>query len=272
MKKNIETKKRYAVGFYNAMERISNPKWMKNKCNRLVTFIYDNQDMFDIRYICHDKEGNRAWFIIDTKELLKAKEGFMHEDSTEVLEWIDICVNYDAWKTSCTCCDSISLNTLPYTYRDYGGCIGKEYNCPMCSGLSNKVAYLVREKYNSEGLESAIDFLIAISEGEYVDEEEKYHCACCGRDSRKAGIVKDSEMIYKRLNNGKYEVLSVEDYNKREIELEKEIEGYYPEFYYTEEDNPYLSKVKVEGYTCFECGCKVDEVVVEEILSNTITA
>ena len=56
MKKNIETKKRYAVGCYIGAERTNNPEWIKNKCNRLVAFIYDNQDMFDIRYMCHEKE------------------------------------------------------------------------------------------------------------------------------------------------------------------------------------------------------------------------
>ena len=60
-------------------------------------------------------------------------------------------------------CDSISINTIPYTYREYCGTIGREYNCPMCSGLLNEYAYEVRKAYDDGGADSAIDLLIDIS-------------------------------------------------------------------------------------------------------------
>ena len=108
-------KKRYAVCYYNNEKRLNDPEWMKHRANRLVTFIYDNQDMFDIKYISHSDDKNRAWILLDTKELNKAKECFSHEKSDEVIEYIDICNDYDKWKTSCECCDTITINAIPYT-------------------------------------------------------------------------------------------------------------------------------------------------------------
>ena len=213
MKKNIETKKRYAVGFYNAEERVNNPEWMKSAGNRLMAYIYDEQESFNIRYKYSAEDGNRTWFILEPKELLKAKECFSHESTNEVIEWIDICNDYDKWKTSCTCCDSISINTIPYTYREYGGCVGRVYNCCICSGLSNRMAAKIREAYNTNGVDSAIDLMIEITEGRYIDEEEKYYCSCCDMDIRFAGMIKDGKTIYKMTKSGKYIGLDIEEYN-----------------------------------------------------------
>ena len=52
------SKKRYAVGFYNGSERRDDPEWTDNKCNRLVNYIYDNQELFNIRYKNIDKNTN----------------------------------------------------------------------------------------------------------------------------------------------------------------------------------------------------------------------
>lgn len=262
MKKNIETKKRYAVGFYNAEERVNNPEWMKNAGNRLMAYIYDEQESFNIRYKYSAEDGNRTWFILEPKELLKAKEYFSHESTNEVIEWIDICNDYDKWKTSCTCCDSISINTIPYTYREYGGCVGRVYNCCICSGLSNRMAAKIGEAYDTKGVDSAIDLMIEITEGRYIDEEEKYYCSCCDMDIRFAGMIKDGKTIYKSTKKGGYIGLDIEQYNKEECELEYEIEGYYPCYYIEEDDN------KKKGYTCFECNTKIEEELAKEILGE----
>ena len=262
MKKNIETKKRYAVGFYNAEERVNNPEWMKSAGNRLMAYIYDEQESFNIRYKYSAEDGNRTWFILEPKELLKAKECFSHESTNEVIEWIDICNDYDKWKTSCTCCDSISINTIPYTYREYGGCVGRVYNCCICSGLSNRMAAKIREAYNTNGVDSAIDLMIEITEGRYIDEEEKYYCSCCDMDIRFAGMIKDGKTIYKMTKSGKYIGLDIEEYNKEESESKYDIVGYYPCYYIEEND------AKKEGYTCFECNTKIEEELAKEILGE----
>ena len=253
-------KKRYAVGYYNHKERLEEEGWWNNCQNRLVTYIYDNQDMFDIRYISHSEDGNRAWILLDTKELNKAKEYFTHsEDVTDTLEWIDACNDYDKWKTSCVCCDTITINAIPYTYREFGGCVGREYNCLLCSGLNNRTAYKVSEEQRNNGTETAIDFLIDILEDRYTDEEEKYYCKCCDRDMRYVGLIKDSKTIYKPTYKGEFIGLDVEEYNKQEEEFEKEIEGYYP-CYISEQDNA------KKGYVCFECGHEVSEELAKEII------
>lgn len=162
------SKKRYAVGFYNESERRDDPEWTDNRCNRLVNYIYDNQELFNIRYKTSDESGNRTWFIFEPDELNKARDHFNNNNDTDVLEWIDICTDYDKWQTSCMYCDSISINTIPYTYREYYGTIGREYNCPMCSGLLNEYAYEVGKAYNDGGADSAIDLLIDINEGRFV--------------------------------------------------------------------------------------------------------
>lgn len=253
-------KKRYAVGFYNAEERVNNPEWMKSAGNRLMAYIYDEQEFFNIKYKCSDKEGNRTWFILDPQELLKAKECFSHEETSEVIELIDICNNYDKWKTSCTCCDSISINTIPYTYREFGGCVGKSYNCPMCSGLSNRLTWKVGSEYKNNGVDAAIDLIIKISEGRYIDKEEKYYCPCCDRDIRLAGMIKDGKIVYKITESGKYIGLDIEEYNKEESESKYDIIGYYP-CYYTQDHQK-------EGYTCFECDTEIKENLAKEILDN----
>lgn len=262
MKKNIETKKRYAVGFYDADKRANDAEWMKIAGNRLVAYIYDEQENFNIKYKCSDKEGNRTWFILEPKELLKAKECFSHESTNEVIELIDICNDYDKWKTSCTCCDTISINTIPYTYREYGGCVGRAYNCCICSGLSNRMAAKIGEAYDTKGVDSAIDLIIEITEGRYIDEEEKYYCSCCDRDIRFAGMIKDGKTIYKRTKKGGYIGLDIEEYNKEESESKYDIVGYYP-CYYIEENG-----AKKEGYTCFECNTKIEEGLAKEILGE----
>lgn len=259
----IENKKRYAVAFYNNKERMENPEWMKNPQNRLVAYIYDEQEMFDIKYKRSDKEGNRTWFIIAPEELNKAKECFSHEETTEVIDWIDTCNDYNKWKTSCLYCDSININAIPYTYREFGGCIGREYNCLMCSGLTNRTAYEVSEKYSNNGVESAIDFLVAIHEGEYKDEDEKYYCNCCEVDLRKVGLVENGEYVVYKNHEGKAVKISLEEYNKKEEQMEKEIEGYYPNYYCITHLN---HKNDMSGYTCFECATKIDDELAKEIV------
>ena len=54
------SKKRYAVGYYNESERRDDPEWTDNRCNRLVNYIYDNQELFNIRYKTSDESGNRT--------------------------------------------------------------------------------------------------------------------------------------------------------------------------------------------------------------------
>lgn len=255
-----ELKRRYAVGYYNHQKRLEEEGWYNSCQNRLVTYIYDNQDMFNIKYISHSEDGNRAWILLDTKELNKAKEYFTHsEDVTDTLEWIDACNDYDKWKTSCVCCDTITINAIPYTYREFGGCVGKEYNCLLCSSLNNRAVYKVLEERRNNGTEKAIDFLIDIYEDRYVDEEEKYYCKCCDRDMRYVGLIKDNKMIYKPTHKGEFIGLDVEEYNRQEEEFEKEIEGYYP-CYISEQ-----SETK-EGYTCFECGHEVSDELAKDII------
>lgn len=255
----MENKKRYAVGFYNNKERHNNPEWMKQAGNRLVAYIHDEQETFNIRYKCDDEDGDRVWFVIDPKELNKAKEYFINEETDEVVELIDICNNYDKWKTSCTCCDSISINVIPYTYRDHGGCIGRAYNCPLCSGLTNRMTYKIFEQYDSNGVEGAIDLLINIIEGKYKDEEDKYYCSCCGYDLRVVGLVENGEYVLLKNVEGKIERFTIEEYNERECKYEEEIEGYYPNYYPAQAiDNPEETK----GYRCFNCNNKINENVL----------
>ena len=86
---NKELKRRYAVGYYNHKERLEEEGWWNNCQNRLVTYIYDNQDMFDIRYISHSEDGNRTWILLDTKELNKVVEEvneIMEEEYEEAKE------------------------------------------------------------------------------------------------------------------------------------------------------------------------------------------
>lgn len=147
-----------------------------------------------------------------------------------------------------------------YKDREYGGCVGRVYNCCICSGLSNRMAAKIGEAYNTNGVDSAIDLMIEITEGRYTDKEEKYYCSCCDRDIRFAGMIKDGKTIYKRTKKGGYIGLDIEQYNKEECELEYEIEGYYP--YYYAHDH------KKEGYTCFECNTEIEEDLAKEILGN----
>ena len=181
----MENKKRYAVGIYSKEKRENDSEWAEGCGNKIMTYIYDNQSEFNIRYQCSDKEENRTWFILEPKELNKAKEYFAKDN--EVLEYIDICNDYDRWKTSCECCNSISINIIPYTYREYGGCLGRSYNCAFCSSLKNRIAGMVGEEYHTNGVDSAIDLLISIDKGEFVDEEDKYYCTCCDYDLRVVG-------------------------------------------------------------------------------------
>lgn len=257
----MNNKKRYAIGFYNNEERINSSEWAEYAGNRLITYVYDNQDKFNMRYKSSDEEGNRTWFILEPKELEKAKEYFAEDK--EVIERIDTCNDYDKWKTSCECCDSISINMIPYTYREYGGCVGRAYNCAFCSGLPNRLAHKVAREYEDNGVESAIDLIIAMSKGEYVDNEGKYYCGCCENDLRRVGFIENGEYILSRNHEGKFNKMTIDEYNDREKQFEQEIEGYYPNFYPTE----FMSqKRKVNGYRCFECNCEVEEDVVNELL------
>jgi hypothetical protein len=38
-------------------------------------------------------------------------------------------------KNTCIYCGTVTLNTIPYTYRDNGGCIGRSYECLDCRCL-----------------------------------------------------------------------------------------------------------------------------------------
>ena len=259
----MENKKRYAVGCYNHQKRMEEEGWWNSAQNRLVTYIYDNEDLFDIRYKTTDQEGNRTWYIIDPKELNKAKEYFtISEDVADTLEWIDTCNDYDKWKSSCNCCDSISINTIPYTYREYGGWTGREYNCAFCGSLTNRMAGAVGEEYRSNGLENAINLLISMNNGEYIDEEEKYYCTSCECDLRRVGLVENNETILVNNYKNDFYRFTIDEYNKREEENEKEIEGYYP--HYFEDKSKYED---TDGYRCFLCNAKADKEVVDEFLS-----
>lgn len=250
-------KQRYAVGYYNNNDRVNNPDWMESPHCRLVTFIYDNQDMFNIRYIAHDKEGNRAWILIDTKELLKAKDAFNHEDTTEVNDFIDLCQEYDKWQTACTCCDSITLNTIPYTYREYGGSIGRAYNCPMCSGLINRTASKISIIRKEKGTGEAIKTLIEVDNGTYVDEDAHKYCSCCDLDLRHVGIAKDGkEIIFAATEDKELERMSVEEYNK----IPEEVEDYYVPTYSVD-----VLEGETDGYRCLECNTKVEEDKIKKL-------
>lgn len=263
-------KKRYGVGFYDIKKRKEDAEWMKIGQNRLIAFIFDNEEMFDIKYKSYDESRDRAWVVLDVKELEKAKECFKNEDTTEVVEWIDKCLDYDIWQTACICCDSISINTIPYTYREYGGTIGREYNCPVCSGLTNRHAHTVRKEYNEHGVDAAINLMIDMYEGNYEDKESKYYCPCCEIDLRQGALVKDSKELYVPftldLENkaDKYECISIKDYEEMELKIMEETGGQYiPDTYQFD---------SIEGYSCFYCGTKADDSVVKEVTSNVVNS
>lgn len=127
--KKINEGKRLAIGVYD-LDEINNNKdnWFKKYTCRLVSFIHDN-DLFETKKVI--KKENRSIISVEVEELSKAKEYFNND--LEVLDFIDKCQNYDLWKTNCVNCDSITLNFIPYTYREHCGCVGKEYNCPICA-------------------------------------------------------------------------------------------------------------------------------------------
>lgn len=154
--------KRYAIGFFDKIDEIENPEYAKAKGNKLVSYICKNTDKFELRYICHDKEKIRTWIIIDTKELYKAKDYF--KDDGEVLKLINLANEKKLWNSACKCCGSISLNTIPYTYRNNGGSIGKSYECVFCAGFQNKYANNIRNVKEKHGIEAAIDLLLEYDE------------------------------------------------------------------------------------------------------------
>ena len=246
--KNNEKQKRYAVGYYNHEERVDNSSnWNKYAENRLVNYIYDNKSEFNMRYKSFDKDKNEMLFIISPEELNKAKEHFVNDK--EVLEFIDLCNDYDRWKTSCNCCDSISINTISYTYREYGGCVGRVFNCTFCSGLKNRAAYRISEQYKNKGVDSAIDLLIDVIEGRYIDKEEKYFCKGCDYDLRFTGFVHNGKHLMCKDGKGKWIETTVDDYNK--------LEDRYFEVQQTDE---------VNGYRCSICNTEIEEDMVNEIV------
>lgn len=251
-------KQRYAVGYYNNEERLNDPEWMESPHCRLVTFIYDNQDMFNIRYITHSEDKNRAWIVLDTKELLKAKKHFSSEETTKINDFIDLCQEYDKWQTSCDCCDSITLNTLPYTYRG-DMCIGRVYNCPMCSGLSDRVAYKLSHIRYEKGTEEAINTIIAMDKGEYIDEDAHKYCSRCDHEHLYSGIVKDGkEIIFIGRDGEGFEIMSIEKYNELQEELEER--GGEP-YYYPSFD----LKGETDGYRCINCNTKLEEDKIKKL-------
>ena len=171
--------------------------------------------------------------------------------------------DYEKWQTSCECCDSININVIPYTYREYGGCVGREYNCAICSGLSNRTTHKVSEQYHNNGVESAIDLLIVIDSGKYKDEEDIYFCNTCECDLRVVGVIGNGEFIILINHEDKINTVTVDEYNKLEEQREKEIEGYFPNYYPTE---PVHKANKTNGYRCFECNTKIKENRAKELL------
>lgn len=262
--KNNEKQKRYAVGYYNHEERVDNSSnWNKYAENRLVNHIYDNKSEFNMRYKSFDKD--KMWFMISPEELNIAKEYFTNDK--DVLELIDLCNDYDKWKTSCECCDSISINTLPYTYREYGGFVGRAYNCVFCCGLKNRIAYEVTKEYQNNGVEGSINLLVNILNGNYVDKDEVYYCSSCDYDLRILGFVHNGKYIINNNEKGEWSKISVDNYNKLEEEKEKEIDGYWPRLYNKE---IILQEEWMNGYRCFNCNTKIEEDVVDKIVDLAV--
>ena len=135
-KKNIENKekerdnkmeKRYAVGYYSKEEAMKQ-EWMNISKNRLAAFIYDNQDMFKIKYKAINKGDGSVIFLIDIKEIEKAKECFIKEDTRDVIDLIDMYLNYDE-DLQCDNCDNIIINKASNK--------NEEGKCALCSCLGN---------------------------------------------------------------------------------------------------------------------------------------
>lgn len=113
--------------------------------NKLLEFVYNNTDMFGAQL---NKINDSCYRVtVLDNALLKAKEQFV--DNEEVLDIINKC--QENWPTACVYCKSVTLNYTPYTYRDYAGTVGREYNCPHCSDLSNESAHLVSKAYKRGG-------------------------------------------------------------------------------------------------------------------------
>lgn len=146
--------KRYAVAFnYEGHD-----EYNTGTGGRLAKYVHDHLNDFNIRLKIEDddKSTHRTWTFVDTQELNQAKEHF--KDDPKVLELIDLANREENWATACRCCGSISLNTIPYTYRGTE-CIGKSYECPICSGLTDKHANELMKIHFDKGVETALDTL-----------------------------------------------------------------------------------------------------------------
>lgn len=146
--------KRYAVAFnYEGHE-----EYNTRTGGRLAKYIHDHLNDFNVRLKIEDddKSTHRTWTFIDTQELNQAKEYF--KDGPEVLELIDLANREKNWGSACRCCGSISLNTIPYTYRGTEA-VGRSYECPICSGLSDEHADELMKIHFDQGIEAALDTL-----------------------------------------------------------------------------------------------------------------
>lgn len=166
-------KKRYCVGFYELEERTGNEEsYFSSRGNVLVSYIIDNIELFNIRNFTDKIESSGlAWITLKTSELEKIKpllKDYKYNNKQEILDFIDICMNYDSWATACECCDTITLNTFPYTYRGNVE-IYKAYNCLNCACYTDEFANKIRNIRYKKGTEAAIR--ISLGEEGYYDEE-----------------------------------------------------------------------------------------------------
>jgi hypothetical protein len=238
----MENKIRYATGLYRPDMDMMQP------ANRLVAYIVNSREDFNLRRLDlgTEESDKRIWITLRTDEILKAKEAFKND--VDVLEFIDLTQDYDKWKTACVCCNTITLNVMPYTYRG-SECIGRVYNCLNCSGLSDRYARKVANVYYKEGQDAVMDFLDVLFDDEtYNDPKDIEHCKNCDINLKEEGIIVDSTTIHtshviiedgvaKFDENGNLMyaeglplVKTVGEYNDMEIKAQEEIHDYYPNY------------------------------------------
>lgn len=248
-------KERYCVGFYELEERINNEEMYFNiSGNVLVSYIIDNIELFDLRNFTNKiEEIGLAWITLKTSELEKIKpllKDYKYNNKQEILDFIDICMDYDAWATACECCDTITLNTFPYTYRGNVE-IYKIYNCLNCAGYTDRYAFKIKDILEKKGTEAAIK--ISLGEETCYSEEDKFFCQC-GADLRCTGAVYDGKKIIKFDKNLNKDIsLDIDKYNELELKNNNIMPILYDKKYCPDTD----------GYRCIICNNELPNLKIE---------
>jgi hypothetical protein len=136
--------------------------------DELAKIIVKNSSMFE--FIDFWKHKDNEWYslVIQLSEINKNINLF--NDDNLVLTLIEKLNNDIDESIACIGCNSITINNSPYHYRDYGGCIGKSFECPYCSELDNKALHEVIKIRKSKGEKEAIEHVLKILKQEYKGE------------------------------------------------------------------------------------------------------